>query len=273
VASVQNRVHVYFQAELNDHLPPEQRYAPLEKSFLVPVSVKDLIESFGVPHTEVERILVNNEVVGFDYLVRNDDRIAVYPASQSAGTSTLRSPVQRPPRFVLDVHLGKLAAHLRMLGFDVFYRNCLGDAELANISAKEKRVLLTRDRGLLKHSQVVHGYWLRETDSWQQTAEVLRRFGLMSDIRPFTRCMACNGILQKAAKEQVRRFLPPRVAEQHDDFRQCPECRRVYWKGTHHQRMEHWISELRVSLESTVDQSSEAQKQQSCSQEQVSAEL
>lgn len=254
MASVPNRAHICFHAELNDHVPPEQRHVPIGKSFFVPVSVKDLIESCGVLHTEVECISVNNEAVGFDYLVRNEDQIAVHPISQAAEISPtfmLRSPVQRPLRFVLDVHLGKLTAYLRMLGFNVFYRNCLGDAELANISAKEQRVLLTRDRGLLKHSQVVYGYWLRGTDSRQQTAEVLRRFGLIIDIRPFTRCMACNGILQEVAKERVQPLLPARVAEGYNDFRQCPQCGRVYWKGTHHQRMEHWIGELRLSLEFT----------------------
>lgn len=260
MASVPSRAHVCFHAELNDHLPPEQRHTPLEKLFFVPVSVKDLIESFGVPHTEVELISANNEIVSFDYLVWNEDQIAVHPVSQSAETppmSMLRPPVQRPLRFVLDVHLGKLAAYLRMLGFDSFYRNCLGDTELVDVAARERRVLLTRDRGLLKHSQVVHGYWLRETDSRRQTAEVLRRFELAADIRPFTRCMACNGILQAAAKEQVRRLLPARVAEQYKDFQQCPDCGRVYWKGTHHQRMEHWISELRLSLEITPQSSNQ----------------
>jgi uncharacterized protein with PIN domain len=255
VASAPNHAHVCFHAELNDHLPPEQRHVLLEKLFFVPVSVKDLIESFGVPHTEVERVLVNGEAVDFACLVRNEDRIAVYPVSQSAEISpnpALRPPLQRPLRFVLDVHLGKLAAYLRMLGFDVFYRNCFSDPELANVSAEQRRVLLTRDRGLLKHSQVVHGYWLRETDSRRQTAEVLRRFGLAADIRPFTRCMACNGILREAAKERVRHLLPARVAEQYDDFRQCPECGRVYWKGTHHQRMRRWIGELQFLLESAA---------------------
>jgi len=248
VANAPSHARVHFHHELNDHLPPDQRRVSLEKPFFVPASVKDLIESFGVPHTEVARILVNNKPVDFAYVVQNEDSVAVYPDSKSAESSTgsaLRPPMRRPPRFVLDVHLGKLAAYLRMLGFDAFYHNCFADSQLASVSAEQERVLLTRDRGLLKHSQVMHGYWLRETDSRQQIAEVLQRFELAAEIRPLTRCMACNGLLQDISKERARNLVPLRVAEQYHQFRQCPDCQRVYWRGTHYQRMERWIAEIR----------------------------
>jgi uncharacterized protein with PIN domain len=248
------RVHLRFYAELNDHLPPGQQYQTIERSILVPGSVKDLVESCGVPHTEVELIVVNGVSVEFSYIVRDDDRIAVYPVFESLDVSPslrVRPSPLRDPRFVLDVHLGKLAAYMRMLGFDTLYRNCLGDAELARISATDHRTLLTRDRGLLKRSAVTHGYWLRETDSRAQLAEIVHRFDLARSIRPFTRCMACNGVLRAVPKTDIRPQLPPRVAEAFDEFRQCDRCRRVFWQGSHYRRMQQQIEQLTAANQET----------------------
>src|SRR5579884_3279054 len=238
------RAFFRFYAELNDHLAPEQRFQTLEKTFLVASTVKDLIESFGVPHPEVELITANGVSVGFDCSVRDGDRIAVYPMFEGLDVSRelrVRPEPLRDPKFVLDVHLGKLAAYLRMIGFDTFYRNCLRDPELVRVSVDQRRILLTRDRGLLKYGELTRGYWLRETDSRGQLAEVVGRFDLAGAMRPFTRCMACNGVLHPVAREQVMDRIPPRIAELHDEFRQCPECRRVYWKGSHYNRMLQFI--------------------------------
>jgi uncharacterized protein with PIN domain len=241
------RASFRFYAELNDHLAPHRQYQTLEKEFFVPVSLKDAIESFGIPHTEIDLVLVNGESSDFSRLVRDGDRVAVYPVFESLDiTPELRVRPQplREPKFVLDVHLGRLAAYLRMLGFDSVYRNCAGDAELARISAEQERILLTRDRGLLKHSAVTRGYWLRQTDSRRQAAEVVGRFELARLLRPFTRCMACNESLRPVSKVEVQERVPPLIAVRHEEFRECPACRRVYWGGTHHQRMRHWIEEL-----------------------------
>jgi uncharacterized protein with PIN domain len=140
--------------------------------------------------------------------------------------------------------LGKLAAYLRMLGFDAEYGLSLTDARLAEISASEHRILLTRDRGLLKHGAITHGYWVRETNSRRQIAEVIHRFNLAHAVRPFTRCMACNGVLESVSKEQVQNLVPGRALEQHDEFHRCEQCGRVYWKGSHYARMRSWIKEL-----------------------------
>ena len=209
-----------------------------------------MIESFGVPHPEVELVLANGESVDFSYRVKNGDRISVYPMFESMDITPelrVRPEVLREPKFVLDVHLGKLAAYLRMLGFDTFYRSCYTDPELVRVSSSERRILLTRDRGLLKHAAVTHGYWLRQTDSRRQIAEIIDRFDLARHIRPFVRCMACNGILQTVSKEQVGHLLAPRTAQLYDHFRQCPRCARVYWEGSHHTRMQRWIDELTSS--------------------------
>jgi uncharacterized protein with PIN domain len=233
-----------FYAELNDFLPPERRFTEFSHTFLDAATVKDRIESFGVPHTEVDLILVNGQSVDFAYRVREGDRISVYPVFEAldiAGLSRLRPEPLRDPRFVLDVHLGRLAAYLRMLGFDTFYRNCYTDEELAAISRDRHRILLTRDVGLLKRSAVTHGYFLRETDSRRQAEEVVRRFELGRLMRPFSRCMQCNGLLAPVSKDAVRDQLPPRTAELYDEFQQCPVCGRVYWKGGHYRRMHQWI--------------------------------
>ena len=236
-----------FYAELNDHLPAEDQYQTLEKVFLVSGSVKDMIESFGVPHTEVELILVNSESAEFGRLIRDDDRVAVYPVFESIDVQPelrVRPAPLRDLKFVLDVHLGKLAGYLRMLGFDALYENRADDPELVRIASEQQRILLTRDRGLLMHSAVTRGYWLRQTDSRRQAAEIIRRFDLAGGVRPFTRCMACNAMLQPADGSTVLHRIPPRIAALHDQFLECAACGRVYWHGSHYQRMQRWIEQL-----------------------------
>jgi uncharacterized protein with PIN domain len=241
------RAEFRFYAELNDHLRPEQRYRTVVKEFLVPASVKDLIESFDVPHSEVELVVVNGESVDFSLLIRDGDRVAVYPVFEGMDVTPelrVRRETLRETRFVLDVHLGRLAAYLRMLGFDAAYRSCADDPELVRESVEEKRILLTRDRGLLKHSAVTHGYWVRETDSRRQAAEIVERFDLARSMRPFTRCMACNTLLRPALKEEVRGLVPARTWEVCEEFKVCKLCGRVFWKGSHYRRMTKWLEQL-----------------------------
>jgi hypothetical protein len=236
-----------FYAELNDHLSPKQQFQMVKKEFFVPASVKDMIESLGVPHTEVDLVLVNGESSDFSRLVQNGDRVAVYPVFESIDiTPVLRLGPQplREPKFVLDVHLGRLAGYLRMLGFDAVYANRANDSDLVRISSDQRRILLTRDRGVLKHSAVTHGYWLRETDSRRQAAEVVKRFDLARSLRPLTRCMACNESLREASKVAVLGRVPPRVLDWCNEFRECAGCGRVYWEGSHSRRMRQWIEEL-----------------------------
>lgn len=233
-----------FYAELNDFLPAERRFTEFAYQFPDSATVKDRIESLGVPHTEIDLILVNGKPVDFAYRVQDGDRISVFPVFESfdiAGLARLRPEPLREPRFVLDVHLGRLAAYLRMLGFDTYYRNCSPDEQLAAISRDQHRILLTRDIGLLKRSAVTHGHFLRETDSRRQAEETIRRFDLARLVRPFSRCMQCNGVLAPVAKEAVRGLVAPRTAELHDEFQQCPACGRVYWKGGHYRRMRQWM--------------------------------
>jgi uncharacterized protein with PIN domain len=244
------RASFRFYAELNDHLPPNHQYRLLEREFFVSSSVKDMIEGFGVPHTEVELVLVNGESSDFSRLVRNGDRVAVYPMFESFDITPmlrLRPQPLREPKFILDVHLGKLAGYLRMLGFDAVYNNSASDLDLVRMSAGQSRTLLTRDRGLLKHSAVTRGYWLRETDSRRQAAEVVKRFDLSRFVRPLTRCMTCNGLLQAVSEVEVGGRVPPGILQWCNDFRECSDCRRIYWYGSHCRRMQRWIDELVAS--------------------------
>lgn len=228
-----------FYAELNDFLAPENRGRSIERRFVAAGSMKDFIESFGVPHTEVELILVNGQSVDFSYRVEDGDAVSVYPVFESLDVSPiarLREAPLRDLRFVLDVHLGRLAAYLRMAGFDSQYHNAAGDPELAEVVATEKRVLLTRDRYLLMRSKVDRGYWVRSNEPKRQLTEVLKRFDLVRSLRPFTRCMRCNGELIRVSREAVWDCLPEGVRER-EEFRRCVNCGQVYWEGTHHARM------------------------------------
>lgn len=228
-----------FYAELNDFLTPDKRGKPLRRHFDVSGTAKDFIESFGVPHAEVDLVLINGQPAGFSQLLRDGDRVSVYPRFRVldiSAVSRVRPVVPRPFRFVLDVHLGRLAAYLRLAGFDSVYRNNASDPELAEIAAREQRVVLTRDRYLLMRSEVELGYWIRSTDSRQQLAEVLQHFGLIRSMQPFTRCMKCNAALADVSRESVLPQLPPAVTGK-ERFRRCPGCNRVYWEGSHHARM------------------------------------
>ena len=237
----------YFYAELNDFLGVDRRQIRFTYSLKKNASIKDSIESLGVPHPEIGLLLVNGESVDFSYLVRNGDRISAYPYFSSLDINSL-SKVRSPPlsqlRFIADVHLGKLVKKLRMLGFDVLYSNSSTDAELSKQSHLDFCILLTRDRGLLKHARVTYGYCVRSSDPWHQLLEVLRRYRAFDSIQPFRRCLDCNHLTNDVPKISIAHRLPPYVRETHDDFRQCPGCNRVYWKGSHYKHMQQLCAEV-----------------------------
>jgi uncharacterized protein with PIN domain len=244
-----------FYAELNDLLPSAKR----QVSFLHPyegrVSVKHLIESLGVPHGEVDLILVNGQPVDFSYLVEENDRISVYPVFETIDISPvgrLRPKPLRQSRFVLDTHLGQLASYLRLLGFDSLYENSFEDERLAQISSRDSRILLTRDRGLLMRNLVTHGYCVRSSDPEEQLLEVIRRFDLRQQIDPFHRCLRCNGLLKPVEKEAIEDRLLPDTRRYYDNFHICQDCEQVYWKGSHYRRMRRFLTRiLALSLESS----------------------
>jgi uncharacterized protein with PIN domain/sulfur carrier protein ThiS len=242
--SLVRQVSFRFYAELNDFLPPGRRNGEFRLSFQGEQSVKHWIESLGVPHTEVDLVLVNGQSVDFQHRVQDGDRISVFPMFEAfdvSRTTRVRPKPLRQTRFVLDVHLGRLAAYLRMLGFDSLYRAESTDEELSRISSEERRILLTRDRGLLKRSAVTHGYYVRESNARAQLLAVLRRFDLARSVVPFGRCLVCNSPLEPVSKEQVGQKVPPRSRASCHEFWECTGCRRVYWSGSHHRRMRQFI--------------------------------
>jgi uncharacterized protein with PIN domain len=236
----ENTATFRFYEELNDFLPPEKKKKNLPYNFKGNPAVKDAIEAFGVPHTEIDLIVANGLSVGFDYQLQHDDAISVYPVFESFNISPLvklRSQPLRSIKFVLDVHLGKLMRILRMLGFDSVYRNDFNDEEIISLALKENRIILTRDRGILKNKSVTHGYCIRSTRPLTQVVEVIRRFDLTGQVKPFNRCICCNGVIRPVEKTEILQELPKKVAEDFKEFYQCRGCGKVYWQGSHYERM------------------------------------
>lgn len=234
-----------FYEELNDFLAPDRRKVAFDYAFNGTPSVKDAIEAIGVPHSEVDLVLVDGRSVGFEHRLTGGERVAVYPVFERldiAPLTRLRPRPLRQTRFVVDVHLGKLARHLRLLGFDTLHRNDWDDATIVRRSLDEARTILTRDVGLLKNAAVTHGHWVRATAPRAQLAEVVRAFDLSGAMRPFTRCTVCNGELRPVAKDAVAERLPERVRARCTEFAQCGQCERIYWAGTHHERLRRLVA-------------------------------
>jgi len=233
-------VSLRFYAELNDFLRDAQKKVRFKIELNRRTSVKDLIESLGVPHTEVEIILANGTSVDFSYIVEGEDDISVYPMFESVDVTPileLRAKPLRQTRFVLDCHLGRLARYLRQFGFDTLYRNDYTDEELAQTSAEQNRTLLTRDRSLLKRSVITHGYFVREFDPRRQLDEVINRFDLKKQIIPFGRCTRCNGLVEAVEKQAIEDQLEPKTRQYFDTFWHCTSCGQIYWEGSHVKHM------------------------------------
>jgi len=225
-----------FDSNLQPLLKRDLRGRPVEMHFKGQQSAKHLIESLGIPHTEIGRLTNLGKEIGLGYIVENGDKIEVGAVSPVDLTDE--------PRFVLDGHLGRLASHLRMLGLDCLYDNGFEDEELVRISVDEKRVLLTRDRMLLMHKVITQGYLLRSLDPSEQLHEVIYRYGLLKWIKPFERCMNCNYPLEPVAKETVLEKLEPLTKKYYDEFKLCPACDQVYWKGSHYEKMSRLIGNI-----------------------------
>jgi uncharacterized protein with PIN domain len=236
-----------FYEELNDFLPAARKKQEFQHTFEGSPSVKDTIESLGVPHVEVDLILVNGTSVDFSYRMKNDDHVSVYPVFESFDISDvqhLRNTPLREPKFIFDVHLGKMAKYFRMLGFDSLYETDYDDDTIMKISVDEERIILTRDKLLLRNNKINHGLWVRSTDPLEQAAEIIKRLSLQKKAAPFTRCLECNGLLSEVAKEKITARLPERTIRYFEKFLQCRSCGKVYWEGSHFERMKKLIDVL-----------------------------
>jgi uncharacterized protein len=241
-------VSVRFYAELNDFIRPAQRQKQFDFSFKGQMTVKGAIESLGVPHSAVDLVLVNGNPVGFSCLLKQGDYISVYPEFEAldvSGISKNRKKPLRTSRFILDAHLGKLAKKLRMLGFDSLFAREIIDSEIITRACTEKRIILTRDRDLLKSEKVDHGYYIRATDTERQLKEVILKFDLWSQFDPLTRCLVCNGDLEKADISEVSGQINQETATIYNEFFRCSSCKKIYWEGSHYESMKEYIENLR----------------------------
>lgn len=240
-------VTVRAYAELNDFWEADSRGRDVRRPIQSHQTVKDVLEASGIPHTEIDLILVNGDPVSFQHRPAVGDRIAVYPMFEAldiGATARLRPEPLRHPRFVVDVNLGRLARLLRVLGFDVWWSSDADDQTLADISLDQQRILLTRDRGLLKRRAITHGLFVHSQQPEEQTLEVLRRLDLRRRIKPFTRCVRCNGQLAAVAKDEVIDQLEPLTRRYYDEFSRCPEYGRIYWAGSHFEKLSRLVDRL-----------------------------
>ncbi len=236
-----------FYAELNELLHRGRRNFSFPYSFNLSPSVKDAIEAMGIPHTEVDLILVNSEPVNFSYRLQNGDHVSVYPVFESfdiSSVSCLRNRPLRNLKFLADVHLGKLAKYLRICGFDTYYQSNIRDNEIISLALKDNRIILTRDREMLKNKKVTHGHCIRSQRPFEQLKEIFKRFELKNQLLPFSRCIECNCILVDVSKEEISHRLLPGTRLFYHKFKKCTGCNRIYWAGSHYEKMKKLIDDL-----------------------------
>lgn len=227
-----------FHESLNDFLQKRANHTWHSFSFHTPASVKDAIEALGVPHVEVKKIVVNESEESFSYRLQANDKVEVFPYKNHFSPNA-------PHAFVLDVHLGKLARLLRLLGIDAVYKNDLHDSEIVSIAVAENRAVLTRDVGLLKHKVLACGYWLRSQHAEEQLLEVIKMFSLCGYINPFSRCITCNGTLLVTPKKDIIHLLPEKTKNFFEEFYRCENCSNIYWKGSHYQNMQRRVERIK----------------------------
>lgn len=236
-----------FYEELNDFLPVKRRKVSFLHEFSGNPSIKDVIESLGVPHVEIDLVLVNGKSVDFSYRLKDGDNVSVYPVFESLDISTivrLRPEPLRETRFILDAHLGRLSKYLRLMGFDTLFNNNYSDPEIVDLAEKEKSIILTRDREMLKNKRITHAYWIRSDEARAQLQEVIKRFDIKNQVNLFSRCLRCNTPLEEVKKEDIADRLKPRTREFFTTFRHCPGCDRIYWNGSHYEKMKAFVESL-----------------------------
>jgi uncharacterized protein len=242
-------VRLNFHGDLPFFLGSKRQREIIERGLAEKTSVKDVIESCGVPHPEVDLILINGQPVDFYHTLRADVNIDVYPVGFLPTLFTnKRLQITHFTRFLSDGHLGRLSRNLRLLGLDVAYLNAAEDRQLLEAMKRENRALLTRDRRLLMHAIVQNGYYPRSQYAIEQAIEVIRRFDLLRSIAPFTRCLRCNASLEKVGKAEIIEKLEPLTKIYYQEFRRCSGCGQIYWPGSHFSKLQKRIEELRAQF-------------------------
>ncbi len=217
-----------FAPELRFFLAPRRRDTVLHARADSTSTLAHLVQSHGVPMTEVGTLLLDGIPVEPGTIPAPGQRIDITPVTYPQATPL-------PLRFLLDVHLGTLARRLRLLGLDTAYDNDRDDPSLFQQANSERRVLLTRDRGLLSRAGLRAGAHIRHMRPDDQLREVLERF--VPDLAPWTRCPACNGVLVGTDKQRVAAELQAGTRAAFDAFARCSACDRVYWPGAHHSHL------------------------------------
>ncbi len=240
-------ISIRFYSVLNQLLAKNKKYSDTIE--IKPgQTVKDLIESFGIPHTEIGLILSNSEIVDFSYQLNNQDRITVFPKFFQLDVSSINKLGPDTPsdiKFIADVHLGKLAKHLRMLGFDCIWENNYDDLTIIELSTKENRIILTRDKGILKFAKVKYGYLIKSHNHFEQLVEIVERYDLINKINPFSKCIECNTSTKIIDKNKIIDRLEPKTKKYFFNFKICPKCNRIYWNGSHSEKMNKIIQQLK----------------------------
>ena len=240
-------VSIRCYAELNDFLPPNRVFVIFPLSLPPHSLLKDIANKIGIPTSLIDLILVNNKPVPLSYHVEENDRVAFYPVFETFDISSVtivRDNPLRQPKFILDVHLGKLAHHLRMFGFDTLYQNNLTKESFIAISRNENRILLSRSKSLLTNETLTRTHLIKNTDPCLQLFEVLEWFDLYSLASPFTRCIECNSTLHLVEKEEVLPYIPQKVKDWCNEYQACSSCDRIYWKGSHYQHMNMFVQNI-----------------------------
>lgn len=242
-------VRLTFHGDLSFFLP-SQIGPTIERRLSERTSVKDVIESCGVPHTEVDLILLDREPVNFARVISGEATIDVHPLARDRLTLFPDNRLQTTQiqKFVADGHLGKLTRDLRLFGLDVLYNRDAEDRQLLELATSDRRALLTRDRRLLMHAVVRHGYYLRSQDPVEQTIEIFRRFDLSNAVHPFSRCLRCNAHLERVEKAKVIEQLEPLTKIYYQDFRRCTACGQIYWRGSHFDKLDAHVAKLKQWL-------------------------
>jgi hypothetical protein len=243
--------YIRFYEELNDFLPPRQSKKTLKKKLLLPTTVKDLVESYGIPHTEVDLILINGESVSFGRKIADQDHISVYPVFESFDITPVKHLQKRPLRdlnFFAEKYLWKLTRLLRLLGINVVYDAALTNKQVIELIVSSKQILLTRSAQQLMHSAISRGYCIRSDDPFAQTIEVMKRFDLADQMLPFSRCMLCNGLIVKISQQAAERHLDIKTVTYYSEYFQCSDCQRFYWKGSHYKQLQRLVDRVRSAL-------------------------
>jgi hypothetical protein len=242
-----------FYEELNDFLPKHRRKTDFEATFKGKRSIKDMIEALGVPHTEIDLILVNGNSVDFNYILQDEDRVSVYPVFESLNitdVTLLRKIPLRRNKFIADINLGDIVKYMRVLGLDLYYDPLLSTREIIEISKRENRVILTKSRKLLKFKDVSHGIFIRPGTTTEQIRRIIYYLDIKDKIKPFSRCLRCNTLLDIVLKEKILDRIPSKTKEFCDEYLQCQSCDKIYWKGTHFINMKKVVRQILDQAES-----------------------